>query len=360
MKFLCEDILIIILELCEVKDVINYCLINKKIHKFFINNKNYIGFKKLKLLFNNIFNKEKFNYFDIYYKIINYKILNYNDLIYESSLKGHLEVIKFININNIYNKINYAFIVAAYNGNLDIINYFIHEFNYIDIIDINFALIYSSGRCDLEIIKFLINNGADIHYNNEYALEVNIKNNRIDIVKYLLDLYKNIDNLLINLLVKLSSDNSHLEIFKFLINKFKLYSNYSIFKISLFYHIEKRNFNFIEYLTHNYINNYEINDLALKYSIKNNHYDIIKYIINESVYIYTLNNFYFKYIIEKSPVKITKFLIENGIKAPPNFICGELKNRSEKFKKYLIHKKIINPLITNNSLTELVRIHKKY
>ena len=91
-----NDLLIEILVHCNMSIIINFSLINKKSYIVFINNKNYIGIRKLKnLLLINDFNRDKeYNYFDIYSKLINYK--NKNDAIRISASNGHLEIVNYL------------------------------------------------------------------------------------------------------------------------------------------------------------------------------------------------------------------------------------------------------------------------
>lgn len=57
----------------------------------------------------------------------------------------------------------------------------------------NDILVEASIMGHLEVIKFAIENGADIHYDNDIALYFNVNTDRIDVIEYILSQNPNIN-----------------------------------------------------------------------------------------------------------------------------------------------------------------------
>ena len=84
--------------------------------------------------------------------------------------------------------------------------------------DINQDFIKSVKIGNIKNIKILIKNGADIHYNNNYALRFSSENGHIEVVKFLIEKGANI-HAGDDYAIKWSSLNGHIEVVKFLIEK---------------------------------------------------------------------------------------------------------------------------------------------
>lgn len=78
------------------------------------------------------------------------------------------------------------------------------------------ALQWASGNGHLEIVRLLIENGANIHAKNDYALRWASEKGHLEIVQLLLENGANVhaNN---NLALQLASENGHLEIVKLLL-----------------------------------------------------------------------------------------------------------------------------------------------
>ena len=60
----------------------------------------------------------------------------------------------------------------------------IYEYNHC-IADINYQLLVASKEGDLHTVKYLINNKADIHYDNEFAIQMACQHGHLKVAKYL-------------------------------------------------------------------------------------------------------------------------------------------------------------------------------
>jgi ankyrin repeat protein len=145
--------------------------------------------------------------------------------------------------------------------------------------DINYALHTSLGHgcLSVDVTKYLINNGANIHANDEYALRVCAKNDLLDIVKYLIangaDIHAGNESAL-----SISIMRSHLYIIKYLIEE-KYVNKYMILLLS----IEYNKLDILKYLVRKGININANTNEALCHSIKYGNGDIIKYIAKQSI-----------------------------------------------------------------------------
>ena len=77
-------------------------------------------------------------------------------------------------------------------------------------------LIEASYKGQLDIVKHLIENGADIHVNNDRALRCAINNNHLDVVKHLVECGADI-HACNDQALRWASSNGHLDIVKYLI-----------------------------------------------------------------------------------------------------------------------------------------------
>lgn len=80
------------------------------------------------------------------------------------------------------------------------------------------ATVYSGH---LEVIKYLAENGADIHYNNEYLLSLSVEHNHLHIVKYLISKGANMNTEHGNVAMVLSIAFHHFDIARYFIDEVK-------------------------------------------------------------------------------------------------------------------------------------------
>ena len=124
-----------------------------------------------------------------------------------------------------YRRESTPIIIASERGNLEIVRYLVKngaDVNFIDACD-GTALMEASESGNLEIVKYLVENGANIHFKNyrgETALMNASAKGNLEVVKYLIE--KGAD---VNVISKgytaliVASDYSHLEVVKHLVEK---------------------------------------------------------------------------------------------------------------------------------------------
>ena len=103
-----------------------------------------------------------------------------------ASKNGHLEVVMYLVENgaDIHAQGDYALIIASENGNLEVVKFLAKVGANIHA-GKDAALLYASHYGHLETVKYLVENGANIHANNDYALRLAKQNRHLEVVKYL-------------------------------------------------------------------------------------------------------------------------------------------------------------------------------
>ena len=110
---------------------------------------------------------------------------------------------------------NYALRWASRYGHLDVVKYLVE--NSADVkTNNNSAVRLASEYGHLDVVKYLVENGADIKANNNYAVRIASKNGHLDVVKYLVENGADLkaDN---NSAVGWASRNGHLDVVKYLV-----------------------------------------------------------------------------------------------------------------------------------------------
>ena len=129
-----------------------------------------------------------------------------------------LDNIKFLVENgaNIHADDDFALRWSSENGHLEVVKYLVENGADIQAED-NIALRLSAENGHLEVVKYLVEQGADIHSDDDFALRWSAENGRLEVVKYLVengaDIHANDDFAL-----RWSAENGHLEVAEYLKN----------------------------------------------------------------------------------------------------------------------------------------------
>lgn len=125
-----------------------------------------------------------------------------------ASLNGYFDIVKYLVENgaNIHYDFEYSLACASHNGHLDIVKYLVEHGA-----DINcnntYALVWASSKKHLNVVKYLVEHGADIHTDNDLPLREAGKNGDIDMVKYLLKMGANVEKYIYDLSHDVSKHN---------------------------------------------------------------------------------------------------------------------------------------------------------
>ena len=104
----------------------------------------------------------------------------------EECKSGDLEVVMYLVSQgaNVTDDNNYAVQVASMNGHLEVIKYLVSQGA--DVTDDNnYAVQVASMNGHLEVIKYLVSQGADVKVKDNYGVQVASENGHLEVVKYL-------------------------------------------------------------------------------------------------------------------------------------------------------------------------------
>jgi len=164
--------------------------------------------------------------------------------------RGHLDVVKYLIEAgaDVRADNDIAFLWAVENVHLDIIKYFIKAGANVHA-DEDYSLLYAAKNGYLEIVECLVEAGANIHVYNDFALRYAAWHGYLNIVKYLIDHGANIhagnDDIL-----KCAVRNDFLDMIKILVNEvnFHTWNKKIIYSIIKYKNINKNIIKYLKYL----------------------------------------------------------------------------------------------------------------
>lgn len=128
---------------------------------------------------------------------------------------------------------------------------------------------------DINTIKYLVENGADIHTCDDYALLLSSEYGYLEVVKYLIELGANI-HALNEQALHLSAQYGYLKVVKYLLNQgadIHALVDHALRAAANYGHLEV-----VKYLVENGADIHAMNDEALRLSSANGHLDVVKYL----------------------------------------------------------------------------------
>lgn len=138
-----------------------------------------------------------------------------------------------------------------------------------------YGICFAVNANNLEIIKFLVEYGADVHYNDNYSLREASRSGRLDILMYLVN-ECNIDPAINNNEVLVAaSKNGHIDIVKFLLDhpKVTTIDNYALSEA-----VSNGNIDIVKLLVEHGADAKSCYDFAMKYAANKGYSKTIKYI----------------------------------------------------------------------------------
>ena len=287
------------------KSIENFKMIIKNVHKIDINDENVITNARC--------NIEIFKYLDnigvnIY--------INENSVFYDACLDGDLEIVKFFIKNGVSTDVKSDALISSCTQNdnriIEIIKILIE--NGADIhAEEDQSFINACEYCNIEIIKLLIQYGANIHAQNDKALINACYYDDIETVKLLIENGANIHAQEDQAFINACYNNENIEIVKLLIEKganIHAQENDALIKAC-----SNSNIEIIKLLIENDANIHAREDRALINSCSgfNKKIEIVKYLIEKGANIHAREDQAFiNACFRDENVEIVKYLIEKG------------------------------------------------
>ena len=132
-----------------------------------------------------------------------------------NAIRGHLDIIKSLMTIDI--DFSRAFFNSAYYGHLDVVKYFVEKGADIHA-NAEEALRWSAREGHLDVVKYLTEQGADIHAHSEEALQWSAEHGYLSVVKYLIEKGANV-HANSKCVLEICGRHGYLEIIKFLVDK---------------------------------------------------------------------------------------------------------------------------------------------
>lgn len=179
----------------------------------------------------------------------------------------------------------------------------------------NTALRNASGYGRLNVVKYLIEKGADIHYMNDTAIRVAGLNQHWNIVKYLIGKGANVRANESEVLIWASSYGC-LYMVKHLVElgaDVQSDQNYALREASSNGHL-----NVVEYLVYNGADINDYDNAPLKKACVYGHFDVVKYLVENGANIHADNDYALRWASQRGYFYIVKYLVENGANIAAN------------------------------------------
>ena len=195
-----------------------------------------------------------------------------------ASENGSLDVVKFlVELGaDIHALDDYAVRCASENGHLDVVKFLVEKGTNIHSLD-DYTLRYASGMGHLELVKYLVSIGADIHAQNDYAVRQASIKGHLQVVKFLVTCGANIhaDN---DCAIRHTAENGHLEVVKFLVTSgadVNAENDYALLEA-----LKQKNMEMIKFLVSSGANIHAVNDFALHEAMKQKNMEMISYLVS--------------------------------------------------------------------------------
>ena len=244
-----KDIKRSIAHFLDDRDILNYCLVNKEQHSKVCNEQ----------FFHNVLLAR-------YPDTLKYRNTSFK--------KWYLSVINYVDLLNR----EYGFDYRKYNQGNPQRQYKIFG-KLKDKKDMNELLILSCKKGELALVKFALDNGADISIEDDEPLQYASRDGHLEIVKYLVehgaDIHANGDSAL-----RLASHYGYLEI--------------------------------VKYLVENGAKIHAVDDDALRYASHNGHLEVVKYLVEHGANVHAFDDAALRWSSRAGHLEIVKYLVEHG------------------------------------------------
>jgi len=172
-------------------------------------------------------------------------------------------------------------------------------------LNVNGTFQWASENGHLEVVKLLVEKGADIHADNDNALRWASKNGHLEVVEFLVekgaDIHANNDGAL-----KWASKNGYLEVVEFLVEKgADIHANNDC---SLRQASANGRLEVVEFLVEKGADIHADNDGALKWASGNGHLEVVKFLVEKGANIHANNNYALRLAYTYVRLEVVKFL----------------------------------------------------
>lgn len=194
----------------------------------------------------------------------------------ESASNGHLNIVKYLIENDMNSRIDddFPFRKSASNGHLDVAKYLIEQGSDIHA-NYDQAFRVSAHNGHFDVVKFLIEKGVDIHLDNNLALHKAVEYGKLDVTKHLL--HHGGFGSYSSSMIGTSASNGHFEVVKFFVeNGADIHANS---EFALKSSAKNNHFSIVKYLVEKGADIHVDNDYPFQYSAHHEYFKLIKFLI---------------------------------------------------------------------------------
>ena len=167
------------------------------------------------------------------------------------------------------------------------------------------VLKYIGETNDVETLKTLVEDGANIHAYGDYALGWSAGNGHLKIVKYLVEMGANI-YAYGDYAFQFAANNGHLDVVKYLAEQgvdLRAGDNYALRWSALHGHLKV-----VKYLVSKGANIHADDDYAFRWAAGNGHLEVVKFLIENGTNIHAGDDYAFRWAAYSGHLKVVKYL----------------------------------------------------
>ena len=214
--------------------------------------------------------------FKVQYDLLkNYKM---DKLLIEAARKGEVEIVKHAIENgaNVHTAADYPLKLAVYAGNLDLVKLLLASS---DNVRDDIAFRWASVAGKIDIVKYLVEKGVDIHLLNDTAFRMASFEGQLPVVKYLVGKGANmhINN---EEALRTASLHGHFDVVKYLVDQGADVNGQNGDALSLA--SAHGNLDIVKYLVEHGAEVHINNDDAIKWARKNGHTEVLNYLLSHT------------------------------------------------------------------------------
>ena len=225
-----------------------------------------------------------------------------------SGLSENLHSVKYLvqctNIDKVV-----ALKICAELGILELVKYLVEEGVDIHANDED-ALWSSVSEGHLEVIKYLVAKGADVHHDNETPLRCAAHFGNLDVVKYLVEEHNANIHAKYDSALRKSAKRGHLSVVKYLVeHDANIHAKYDY---ALRKSAENGHLSVVKYLLSVSADIHALDDYALRLSALDGRLNVVKFLVSQGANIHALDDECLRLSAEPGHLNVVKFLVENG------------------------------------------------
>ena len=146
-----------------------------------------------------------------------YKDFSLNYALNKASENGHVEIVEFLLKNgaDVHNEDDYSLTIASQNGYFDVVELLLENGANVHA-DNDYSIRRASANGFPKIVKILLENKADVHAGNDYSLHWASRDGHFDVVKILLKYGADVHSA-VDFSLRTASENGHFDVVKILL-----------------------------------------------------------------------------------------------------------------------------------------------